>query len=141
MKESFLIISLLLLGLFACSKKVKSAKTASSPTPEEKAATVATKIYQKNYQVEFNSSKTVACISKSSKKKAREQFPTLSFVLYDLETEKILFKETIARATGQWKSDHEFEVTVVPERVGRMATLEKNKGWIFDLKTRKKVKK
>ncbi len=138
MKEILFLGVLLLLGLFACSKKVKSTKKAAPLSSEEKISAFANKIYQKDYQVDYNTSKTVACISKSVKKQADATHPTLSFTLYETATEKILFKETIRRATGKWKNDNQFEVTVVPERVGRMGTLDKKQGWIYDVTTGKK---
>ena len=138
MKEFLFLFSLILiLGLLACSKKLKSA---SPSNLEEKANEFATKIYQKDYQVDFNESKTIVCISKLSNKKGGDSLPTLSFTLYNPATEKILFKETIPRATGTWKNDQQFEVLITPERVGRMATLEKKQGWIFDLSSMKKIK-
>lgn len=141
MKEFLLLlVVLIILGLFACSKKAKPAKE-TSLSPEEKAIAFANKTYQKAYQVDFNPSKTVACISKSTKTKAGDTHPTLSFTLYQPSTEKILFKETIRRATGKWKNDNQFEVTIVPARVGRMGTLDKKQGWIYDLTTMKKIKK
>ncbi|MEM1120709.1 MAG: hypothetical protein AAGJ18_09690 [Bacteroidota bacterium] len=139
MKGFLLLFSFfLLLGLFACSKKLKSPDT---PTLEEKANELATKIYQKDFQVDFNAAKTIACLSKTSYKKGDKALPILSFTLYDPAKDKILFKETIPRATGTWKSDQEFEVIVKPERVGRMATLEKRQGWIYNLQSMKKIKK
>jgi len=141
MKDFLFLAIILLLGLFACSKKVKSSKEKTNLSAEEKVNAFATKTYQKEYQVDFNTSKTVACISKSTKAKAGDPHPTLSFMLYQTDTEKILFKETIRRATGKWKNDNQFEITVIPARVGRMATLDKKQGWIYDISTMKKIKK
>lgn len=131
---------LLLLGMFSCSKKIKPTNETTELKVEEKVNKYAQNVYQKDYQIDYNASKTVACISKSYKKQTATH-PTLSFILYDIASEKIIFKETIARASGEWLDEHQFVVTTIPARIGRAATLDKKEGFIYDTANKTKRKR
>ncbi|MEM6317569.1 MAG: hypothetical protein AAF960_07850 [Bacteroidota bacterium] len=141
MKGLILFFSLLLVALLACSKKVKpttSEVLQPEITPTEKAEKVAQELFKSNYSVDFNSSKTVACITKSFKKRPNDIFPTLSFILYHPATEAILFKETIGKAKGRWKNDDEFLVTVTPGQMSRNSDVAKKQSYLFNIKTKTK---
>ena len=136
MKELFLLTLVLILELIACSKKIKPVETEKEiPTlsPEEKIDLLAKETFQKEYQIIYNESKSVVCISKAIKRRPNDIFPSLSFLLYNPDTETVLFKETIAKATGKWISDQQFEVTTVTGRVGRAASLNKKQGFVYDI--------
>jgi len=84
------------------------------------------------------------CIAKAIKKRPNDIFTTLSFVLYQPESEETLFKEVIPKATGKWLNNNEFEVTTIPGRMpGRMPTNSKSaqkSGFIYNVKTKTKRK-
>lgn len=139
MKELLLLFVIVVIGFIACSKKVKQAVTEETTiSPNEKTEQLAKSTFTNKYDITYNQSKSVACITKSFKKRPSEIFPTLSFLLYNPTSDKVIFKETIGRATGKWINDEEFEVLITPGRVGRAASLKNKQGFIYNVLNGKK---
>lgn len=140
MKEGLLLLFFVILGCIACSKKVKQAtKIEDQLSPIEKTEQLAKTTFSNDYKIIYNQEKSVACITKSLKKRPSDIFPTLAFLLYNPTTEEIIFKEAIARATGKWTSNDEFEILITPGRVGRAASLKNKKGFLYNVKTGKRT--
>ncbi len=138
MKEVIFFILLFLLLLTACNKKVKPQKVILSPA--EKMEQIAKSNFKSNYEITYNKSKTVACISKKIKTRPNDIFHTLNFILYHIEKDRILFKETHPRADGKWKSDDEFQVTLTPGRMGKVASSKNRPLIVYNVKTKQKRK-
>jgi len=64
----------------------------------------------------------------------------LAFILYELNTEEILFKERIPKATGEWISNKEYKVTTIPGIMREDAKTTKKNGFIYQVDTKTKRK-
>ena len=133
-------IAFLCLLLAACAKKMNQAPVALVLSPEEKVTQLGTQLYKKDFSLDYNKEKTVVCIAKSIKRRPSDPFATLSFVLYHLESEEILFEEIIPKATGKWLNNKEFQITTVPGRVPDRKSATQKTGFIYDVRNKSKRK-
>jgi len=140
----FLLLLLLLLFI-ACSKKTTPAVTPPTETvtnQTDKIEVLGKALFKQDFSLDYNQDKTVVCISKAIKTRPNDIFPTLSFALYQVESEEILFKEVIPKATGKWLNNNEFQVTTIPGRMSGRAANVSRSGYIYNVvtKTKKKIK-
>ncbi len=131
-------IALLLLLLIACAKKINQTPAVPTLTPEEKVTQLGEQLFKKDFSLDYNKEKTVVCIAKAIKRRPTDAFSTLSFLIYELETEEILFQEIIPKATGKWLSNKEFQITTIPGRVPTRGTQQT--GFIYNVINKSKRK-
>lgn len=138
-----LAILLLIILSTACSKKVTPPVTEEQEpivNQVDKVAQLGKELFKQDFSLDYNQEKTVVCISKTIKKRPNDIFSTLSFALYQIDIDEVLFRETIPKATGKWLNNREFQVTTIPGRMsGRVANATKN-GWLFNVQTKTKRK-
>ncbi|MFK7981715.1 MAG: hypothetical protein AB8G86_17165 [Saprospiraceae bacterium] len=141
----FFVLLLILVLFIACSKKTTPAivppveATISQP---DKIEQLGKTLFKQDFSLDYNKDKTVVCISKAIKTRPNDIFSTLSFVLYQVESEETLFQEAMPKSTGKWLNNKEFQVTTVPGRMsGRAASIAKN-GYIYNVvtKTKRQIK-
>ena len=137
----FFVLLLIIVLFIACSKKttpatVPPAETMISKT--DKVEQLGKTLFKQDFSLAYNKDKTVVCISKAIKTRPNDIFSTLSFVLYQVESEEILFREAIPKATGKWLNNKEFQVATVPGRMsGRAANIAKS-GYVYNVITKTK---
>ncbi len=140
----FLLLILIL--LMACAKKVTPTTSTTTTTTitepiinqTDKVEQLGKELFKQDFSLDYNQEKTVVCISKAIQKRPNDIFTTLSFVLYDIESAEILFKEIIPKATGEWLNNAEFQVTIIP---GVMRSNRQNatkEGVIYNVRTKTK---
>lgn len=118
--------------LWACNQKVRPLTEEKGNIPiEELLQQVAVQHFEKQYRIQYNASKSFASISKEIKTRKNETFPTLSFLLYDIQQKKILHQEVVARAQLKWISDTAIEIAVTPGMVDDSG--DTKAGFIYDV--------
>jgi len=132
------IFVVLLLILTACAKKINQTPTTPILSPAEKVTQLGEQLFKKDFSLDYNKEKTVVCIAKAIKRRPNDAFSTLSFVLYELESEAILFKEIIPKATGKWLNNMEFQITTIPGRVPSKGG--QKTGFVYDIVNKSKRK-
>ena len=124
------LLSIILLG--ACTQKVSPITAEKeSISIEELLQQIATQHFEKDYRIQYNASKSFASISKEIKTRKNQIFPTLSFLLYDIQQKKILHQEVVARAQLKWISDTAVEIAVTPGMVDDSG--DTKAGFIYDV--------
>jgi len=118
------IFIVLLLILTACAKKIQLGE----------------QLFKKDFSLDYNKDKTVVCLSKAIKRRPNDAFSTLSFVLYRLETEEILFEEIIPKATGKWINKEEFQITIILGIVPDIRQASHKSGFIYNVNNKTKRK-
>lgn len=134
------IFIVLLLLLTACAKKIKDTPTVPKLSPEEKVTQLGEQLFKKDFSLDYNQDKTVVCLSKAIKRRPNDAFSTLSFVLYRIETEELLFEEIIPKATGKWISNDEFQITTIPGIVPDIRQASHQSGFIYNVNNKTKRK-
>ena len=142
---STILLTLLLLIIIstACAKKVTppvTEKKGPMTNQVDKVAQLGKELFKQDFSLDYNGDKTVVCISKAIKKRPNDIFTTLSFALYRMDTEEVLFKETIPKATGKWLNNREFQVTTISGRMSGRAANSSNSGWLYNVQTKTKRK-
>ncbi len=138
MKGHFAVLLLLAISwMGACTRKASPITTEKENiTIEEQLQQIAIQHFGEKYRIEYNTSKSFASISKETKTRKNEIFPTLSFLVYDIQQKKILHQEVVARAQLKWISDTALEIAVTPGMVDDSG--DTKAGFIFDLTTGQK---
>lgn len=138
MKGQFAVLLLLSISLVgACTQKVSPITVEKENIPiEELLQQMATQHFEKDYRIQYNASKSFASISKEIKTRKNQIFPTLSFLLYDIQQKKILHREVVARAQLKWISDTAVEIAVTPGMVDDSG--DTKAGFIYDVTTGQK---
>lgn len=133
MKGHFAVLFLLSISLLgACTQKVSPITAEKeSISIEELLQQIATQHFEKDYRIQYNASKSFASISKEIKTRKNQIFPTLSFLLYDIQQKKILHQEVVARAQLKWISDTVVEIAVTPGMVDDSG--DTKAGFIYDV--------
>lgn len=135
---ALLLLSISFLG--ACTQKVRPLTEEKETIPiEEQLQQIAIQHFGEKYRIEYNTSKSFASISKETKTRKNEIFPTLSFLVYDIQQKKILHQEVVARAQLRWMSDTALEIAVTPGMVDDSG--DTKAGFIYDVTTGKKNKR
>jgi hypothetical protein len=135
-----LIFGLVLVFLTACSNKKNLLKNTTPLTKEEKIRQFGQNLFKKDFVLDYNRKKTVVCISKSIKNRPNNPYSTFSFVLYHIELEEVIFRETIPKASGKWLNNEEFQVTTIPGRISNRINSAKKGKIIYNISTRKITK-
>ena len=131
-------LMLLFLLLTACAKKVNQTPAIPTLSPEEKVTQLGEQRFKKDFSLDYNKEKTVVCLAKAIKRRPTDAFSTLSFVIYSLETEEIIFEEIIPKATGKWLNNEEFQILTIPGRVPTRAAPKT--GFIYNVRNKSKRK-
>ena len=103
----------------------------------EKLTLIATEKYEKNFILEYNSTKDFAlCIHK---KKSNIPGPeSISYFVYDLAEENITYESNISNGSINWKSDYNLIIEEIP------GTIQKNipptTMYLLNVKTNSKTK-
>ena len=77
---------------------------------------------------------------KQSRPTSQNPFPPLQFFVYDLKNEKILFEDSLAKASIKWLNDYQIQVSTIPGIVtGDEEANKKLMGYIYDIKLQRKL--
>jgi len=138
MKGHFAVLLLLVISFIgACTQKTRPITAEKETIPiEDQLQQIATEHFGEKYRIQYNTSKSFASISKETKTRKNEIFPTLSFLVYDIQQKKILHQEVVARAQLKWASDTTLEISVTPGMVDDSG--DTKAGFIYDVITGKK---
>jgi len=129
-------LTLICLFTIACnSSKMDSPKKSDS----EMFKSIASEKYGKSIEFLYNNSKThVVCLKKI--KPTPQMFQNqISFFIYDLEKDEIIFEKSSIDAEVKWKNDDQVEVKITPGIVSGDET-EDDFIYLYDVRSRKKIK-
>ncbi len=125
---------------FCSSSKPNSQQKITSEIKPEKYKAAAEAQFKNNIQYRFNKDKScVLCVKTIKLPNDPGQFK-LSFILYDLRNDEIIFEASHPNAKVKWISTEQIQVFLTPGIVSLREDKEKtNYGYIYDTKIRKKV--
>ena len=101
--------------------------------------TISLEKYGQNIEYLMNSSKThVICLKRN---KPTPQIPQsrISFFIYDIKKDEIIFEESFIDAEVRWKSEYQVEVKITPGIVSGDETAE-DFIYVYDVTLRRKIK-
>lgn len=129
-------ISVAILMLISCgSSKKESARL----TRNEAYKVVAAQKYNAPIQHLFNDTKSHVLCFNQTRASTRNPFPSLSFFIYDLKSEKVIYEETLDNGRVLWLNENQVQITVIP---GVITSAHKKEDtiYIYDLKTGQREK-
>lgn len=133
MKYFLIIMGFMFLA--SCQKHKTKAEVA-----QQKIETLAKKKYQEKYVVKLNESKDYALVLKK-RKINNNPFPTVSFSIYEVSTQKLLHEDTVPGGRIKWQSNNVIEVSSMVGRPRDMHGNKKKPLYLYNVKTTKKMKK
>jgi len=95
--------------------------------------------YGNDFEYFFNSPKTyVICLKRN---KPTPQIPQyqISFFIYDLKKNEIIFEESSIDAEVEWRNDHQVQVKITPGIISGDETTD-DFTYVYDVTSRKKIK-
>ena len=103
----------------------------------EKLTLIATEKYEKNFILEYNSTKDfVLCIHK---KKSNIPGPeSINFFIYDLVNNKITYESNISKGSVSWQSEYEIKLEEIPGTVQK--NIPPTTMYLLNVKTNSKTK-
>ncbi len=114
--NGFLLLVLPVLFMFSgCSAKVSSeagTEIAARPDPAE---ALGKQTFGDDFKIVYNVDTTFALLYKTIKVRPQSPDPTLSMLICDAETGRILFRESFPRAAARWINASVVEVSLKPE--------------------------
>ena len=100
--------------------------------------TIAIERYKERIEYIFNESKTHVLCMKTSKPTTKMPKSTVSFFVFDLNSEKIVFEDAIADGSLRWINDRQLEIVQKTGTVSKKDP-DRRQGYLFDLDTGKKL--
>ncbi len=97
--------------------------------------------YESNIHYDFNPAKTVVLCIKQAKSSAKHVYPPLAFFVYDLKNSKILFEDALRNGEVKWVNNNQIAVHTIPGIVQVDEKGGAGSGYIYDIKSAKKIKK
>ncbi|OGU36901.1 MAG: hypothetical protein A2068_01000 [Ignavibacteria bacterium GWB2_35_6b] len=96
--------------------------------------------FAENYIMEFNPSKSyMLCFKKENKHKDQAPAP-LTYFIYDINNDSVLFEESIGAGRVKWLNDYQVEISLIPGIVkGDEKQEDTNLNYIYDLRLQKKL--
>ena len=70
--------------------------------------------YGDNIKYLFNAAHTYVLCIKQAQAGTEQPFPPLKFFVYDLDSEKIVYEESLANGSVKWRNDYQLEITIIP---------------------------
>lgn len=133
----FILLSALLTLSFECSS---SEETSEKTVTIEKYTELAKDKFGDNFATQMNSDKTYVLCS-NVPKSIRDNGPTaVSYFIYDLKNDKIVFEESIPDGNVSWLNEHQIKVTIIPGIVkGDDKEGGSKTGYIYDVIQMKKI--
>ena len=143
----FILFSALLILSFECSSsKETSEKTETTEIKEEKTVEIekytelAKDKFGDNFSIQMNSDKTYVLCSNVPKSIKDNRPATVSYFIYDLKNEKIVFEESIPDGNVSWLNEHQIKITIIPGIVkGDEKEEGSDSGYIYDIIQMKKI--
>ncbi len=120
------LILCLLITMVACHSRIT--ESADRPSLD----LVAKRLYSDDYRVVENESKDFALITKPVQIRTNDAFPTLSFSVYDVVNDSVVYQSTIARGKVAWHDDRQVIFESVPGRAENLPVRR-----IYHVETRK----
>ena len=146
MKHIKLLFLALLTFSFECSSSEEtSEKTETSQINKEKTVTIekyaelAKDKFGDNFSIQMNSDKTFVLCSNVPKSIKDNEPTAVSYFIYDLKNEKIVFEESIPDGNVSWLNEHQIKVTIIPGIVKRDDEGGSNTEYIYDVIQMKKI--
>ncbi len=97
--------------------------------------------YNSDVSYRYNSDRTAVLCVKQARPTSKQVFPNLKFFIYDLNSQKIIFEESLPNGKVVWLNDQQIRVTTVPGIVpGDEEAADSTPGYIYDIQLRKKTK-
>lgn len=136
MKQNSIYLMVFIIFLTAChTTKTDSQKSLTS----QKYKAIAVEKYGNNIEYILNSPKTyVVCLKRN---KPTPQIPQnqISFFIYDLDKEEIIFEDSSIDAKVEWKNDNQVLVKITPGIITGDES-EDDFIYVYDVKLREKIK-
>lgn len=140
-RTTFLALLLLLSGGVCHRKTTPPPMEGESParSPSKQRETLARETYQEDYEILYNTDKTVALVRKSIDPGGYTLYPTIYFFLYDLKSATVLYKDTAPRAeVVQWIGADEVLVRMVAGQFRDESAGDFQEGYIYNVRERTK---
>ena len=134
-RASFILIIVFTAFLIACH----TSKTDIQKSGEQDYKAIAIEKYGPSVEYIFNSPKThVICLKRN---KPNPQIPQhqISFFIYDLEKDEVIFEESSIDAEVEWKNDHQAQIKITPGIVSG-DEIPEDFIYIYDVESGKKIK-
>ena len=135
-RQSLAPVSMAILMLISCgSSKRESARL----TRNEAYKVVAVRKFKAPIRYIYNDTKSHVLCFNQAKASTRNPFPSLSFFIYDLKSEKVIYEETLDNGSVLWLNENRVQITVIP---GVITSAHKKEDtiYIYDLKTGQREK-
>ncbi|MBL7959684.1 hypothetical protein JNL27_05525 [bacterium] len=131
--------------LVSCTSAQKSNSSAFQEKQDlspavEKYKTLAMEKYKEGIDYVFNESGSFVMCVHAAKPSAEHPQKTISFFVYDLKNEKILYEESVGDGSVKWKNDVQIEIT---SKIGIITPSHQSNiiHYVYDVSTQKKLKK
>ncbi|RMD90032.1 MAG: hypothetical protein D6813_09800 [Calditrichaeota bacterium] len=99
---------------------------------------IAQKKWGSSTQFLFNTDSSFVICLKQAKPTAKNPLPRLSFFIYDINKERILFEDSFENGTIHWMGPYQVEVIPMPGTVTVRGAVY---SWIYDLKNKKRYQR
>ena len=131
-----LFISIYLACLFfSCSfLKNNSAKELS----EDKYQKIAEEKYKHDIIYTFNQSKSYVLCKKFVKPSPKMHQSSVSFFVYDLEKDKIVYEKSVDNGKVKWANDSKLKISIIPGIISGDEDM-RNYNYLYDIKKQKKI--
>jgi len=137
--QLFKIVFLLyfICSVFACStSKSNTAKYLES----KKYQKLAEEKYKNNIKYSFNQIKSYILCQKKYKPSPSMPQGSVSFFVYDLAKDKIIYEKSIDNGDVRWANDYQLQIKIVPGNISDEEDLKKF-NYLYDVKEQKKIVK
>lgn len=118
---------------FACSSHPEKSSMKKLSGYKETAASQ----FGENTEFLFNSDSTFVVIINQAKRTNLDPAPVIKYIIFDLNQDKIVFKDSLAKASIKWKTNSLVEILITPGIIPK-AGIEFNTGYSYDITTQEK---
>lgn len=139
-KTIIMFLTILVSCTSAKKTSVASQENQHGSPAVEKYKTLAMEKYKEGIDYVFNESGSFVMCVHAAKPSAEHPQKTISFFVYDLKNEKILYEESVGDGSVKWKNDVQIEIT---SKIGIITPSHQSNiiHYVYDVSTQKKLKK
>ncbi|NUM80758.1 hypothetical protein HUU42_08125 [bacterium] len=131
------IIFPILLIIFYANPACKTSGTAVNYQSNEKYRITAQSKLGDHAEFLFNQDSSFVLCMKTLNAEKNAQVNSVSFFIFDLKEQIVVFEDALANVSVEWKSNEQVQVTKIPGTVKK--DNQELKGYIFDVKSKKKI--
>ena len=123
--------------VFACST---SKSNTVKYLENKKYQKLAKEKYKNNIKYSFNQIKSYVLCKKKYKPSTKMPQGFLSFFVYDLTNDNIVYEKSIDNGDVKWANDYQLQISIVPGNISNKEDLKKF-NYLYDIKEQKKILK